>query len=550
MLKTCSVNKIPFNFLISTLKKQTPVSLLVTAFLLLICPGMQIQNLLQGYYDYSVRGLLYPFHYTFPSVAIIIFAVSLLAMLILLLSNFGFLYSKKAGDMYHSLPVSKNQLFVIRTAASFIGAFFTMFLSFAFLLIMNFLPFVQGITLKECGEYFLAMTVFLLLCTSFTSLFAVISSSFFNFIVALGSVSVSLPLIVAMVYYWLEQGYGIVVSRLNLIYTSPYLYSVVKLIAFDRKIDGMELTDFSIVSFVCSIFLTAVFVAVSLFIFKIRKTETAEQPFSFKFVNFLTVICVSVCGGVFIGTIFSLGDLDSLAFWAFSLFGALICAVAVGAIINKNFKTALNSLVLGCIAFFIVFAVFLGAKLYTAYAARFVPDFENIESITVNDDLVMLSDIDTVLEIHKTAIETRGETETSHKEIHYNYDITYVLRDGRTVRRNYSLYSNELNLKYLKSETRLAFYENPIIPQDTDISVYGDNDKDSASYRLTAEQYRALLSAYAKDIRKATPDMLSGDRIYISGRMAKNDYGTLNIYPSYENTLSYLDYLKENGVKY
>ncbi len=547
MLKTCSVKKIPFNFFLLSLKRQTPVSLLITAFLLLICPGMLVGNILAAYDDFVYTGLPYSFNHEFPSVAIIIFIVSLVAMLILVLSNFGFLYSKKAGDLYHSLPLTKNQLFIIKTAASFVGAFFTLAVSFGALVTINVLPFVKGISLKECGEYFLSMTLLLLLCTCFTALFATLSSSYFNFIVSLGSVSVALPLIVILVCYWLEQGYGIVVSRLSTIYTSPYLYAVVKLMAQERHID--DVSEFSIVSFVCCILFSLLFIGLSLFFFKKRKTETAEQPFSFKFVNVITLICVSLCGGVFIGTVFSLGELQSLSFWLFLLFGAIICAIAVGAIQNKNFKTVLKSLVLGCIAFFTVLAVFVGTKVYTAYAARFVPDFENIESITVNDDLVMLSDIDTILQIHKTAIKDIDAPTTSYAEFVYSYDIEYTLRNGRRIRRHYTLYNNALNLAYLKSETRLAFYDNPIIPDDTDVSVYSDKNEDYASYRLTDEQYRALLSAYAKDIRKASPDVFYEDRVYISGRVARDDYGTLNIYESYENTRAYIEYLKENGKK-
>lgn len=546
MSKNFSVNKIPFNFFLMSLKKQTPISLLVTVFLLLVCPGMMIGSLLDGFVEYTVSGIPYMLSHNFSSFAIIIFVVSLVAMLISILSNFGFLYSKKAGDLYHALPITKDLLLLSKTASSFASALFTMLSSYAFLFIINALPFVEGIPVKECFSYLWAMITLLLFATCFTVIFAVISSSFFNFIVSLASISVVLPLFVVLICYWLEQGYGIIVTRFSVIYTSPYLYAVLKLVAKDRAID--DITGFSLISFIFCIIFSLVFIALAVFLFRIRKTETAEQPFSFKFVNLITVISVSVCGGVFIGTIFSLGDLEDFAFWAFLLFGSLLTAVAVGAIQNKNFKTALKSLVLGCLAAFLVFAVFLGSKLYTAYAARFVPDFEDIKKISVNGDLVTLSDIDTVLNIHKKSIEN-GYISESYSGFSYSYDIKYTLRNGKTIHRNYTLRDDQLNLTYLKSETRLAFYENPIIPMDTSINVYGNDDKDGFSSVLSGEEYKTLLRAYAKDIRNATTDVFYEDCIYISGRMAKDDYGTLHIYSSYENTRKYLEYLKQNATK-
>ena len=546
MLKNFSAKKIPFNFFLLSLKKQTPISLLVTVFLLLICPGMIIGSLLDGFVEYTVSGSPYMLTHEFSSFAIAIFIVSLIAMLISVLSNFGFLYSKKAGDLYHALPLTKNQLLLTKFAASFISALFTLISSFAFLVIINALPFVEGIPLKDCFEYLWIMVSLLLFTTCFTVIFAVISSSFFNFIVSLASISVVLPLLVVLICYWLEQGYGIIVTRFSVIYTSPYLYAVLKLVAKDRAID--DITGFSLVSFIFCIIFSLVFIALAVFLFRIRKTETAEQPFSFKFVNLITVICVSVCGGVFIGTVFSLGDLNDFAFWAFLLFGSLITAVAVGAIQNKNFKTALKSLVLGCLAAFLVFAVFLGSKLYTAYAARFVPNFDDVEKITINGDLVTLSDIDTVLNIHKKSIEN-GETEYPYSAFTCSYDIKYTLKNGKRLHRSYVLCDNELNLAYLKSDTRLAFYENPKVPNDTSISVYGDDDKDGFSSVLSGEEYKTLLRAYAADIKNATADVFSEECIYISGRMAKDDYGTLRIFSSYENTRNYLEYLKQNATK-
>ena len=72
-----------------TLKKQTPLTLLVTAFALLVCPGMILRDANDDIIrDYQLT------HWNYATISFVILGMALLLTFMLLLLNFGFLFSK------------------------------------------------------------------------------------------------------------------------------------------------------------------------------------------------------------------------------------------------------------------------------------------------------------------------------------------------------------------------------------------------------------------------------------------------------------------------
>ena len=124
-----------------TLKKQTPITLLVTAFTLVFCPGAVLREVLDRM-DYVSDNLRYDLPTFFPGIIAGVFIISVALTFLLLLTNFGFLFSKRAGDMFHALPLTRNELLFTRVIAAFIGGLFTMTLAYGSLAAMSLLPMV------------------------------------------------------------------------------------------------------------------------------------------------------------------------------------------------------------------------------------------------------------------------------------------------------------------------------------------------------------------------------------------------------------------------
>ena len=117
ILKTSSNKLNPaINFFKTSLKKQSGFVLLSLVISLLICPGVILKNISDNTINIT-KDNTYEMQWLVDGFTTGIFVFSLAVMLLLLFVNFGFLYSKKASDVFHSLPLTRNELLITRFSA-------------------------------------------------------------------------------------------------------------------------------------------------------------------------------------------------------------------------------------------------------------------------------------------------------------------------------------------------------------------------------------------------------------------------------------------------
>ncbi len=526
------------NFFTFTLKKQTPLTLLVTAFGLLICPGVLINSIFDAY-DYTKPNM----NDYFEGFAIAIFIIALGLMALLTVTNFSFLYSKKSGDVFHALPLTRNELVLTRMVASFVGALFTTTACFSGLCIINFLPTVYGVDAGTVAATFGAMVIMLFMCTVFTTIFAVCSGGIFDFIIAVGAVNLGIPAIYAIFLNFLENSsYGVVWNNGGsaYTYTTPYLYAGLKVFEIpDQGIDeiakyfwknGAPLNWFTVIE---TIVFTAVCLIALLKLFSIRRSETAGEAYSFKFMPHIISLLVSIVGGYLLAYIFTGRSFTSADFWLFFIIGAALCSVTAGAIFNRGFKTVRVSLIRGAIAVGLTIALCIGFLFYSDYEENYVPEKARIESISVgyNEDVVFTDNFDIILDIHKAALEDMHSNSLySDDEIKDIYEIpskytladsinnihfSYKMKNGKEItRRYYNLVAGKLDplfIKYMQSDEYIARYlnfegiETMVEISYTDYDEIIDYDKNYKSQytAITPSTTVVLMNAYAKELKNA-----------------------------------------------
>lgn len=430
-------NKRRFNFFTFTLKKQTPLTLLVTAFSLLFCPGTLLNQILEkiARYEAIFSGEKPEMDDYFIGYAIAIFLIGVGLMILLTITNFGFLYSKKAGDVFHALPLKRSELLTVRMLSSFIGAAFTMSVSYISLIIVNAMPNVIPIDAATLFATYGAMLAGLIMLTVFTTVFAISSGGVFDFIIAIGGINVALPLIYLVFMNFLENNsYGVVYSNFEsqLIYTTPFAFTAMTVIELaENGVVGVKeyfLDPRSYVN-VITVVIYIVFTALCIFavykLFKIRRSETAGESYSFGFIPHIISVLVSIVGGYALGYIFTGYSFADLGFWLFFIVGIILCSITAGAIFSRGFKTVKVSMIRGGIAVGISLILCVSLIFVSGHAENYIPKAEDIKKITVgyNEQVEFTENYDIVLDIHKEIL-GKTDSDPSSNDL-YDEDIKY-----------------------------------------------------------------------------------------------------------------------------
>ncbi len=571
-LKTYSNKLNPaINFFKTSLKKQSGFVLLSLVISLLFCPGVILKNISDNYYNiakddtYELQGLLDSFT-TFT------FIISLAVMLLLLFVNFSFLYSKKSSDVFHSLPLTRNELLLTRFSASFIGAALPLTASFLGLLIVASLPFVVGATILTVIKAYLLALLQLLMCGCFMLIFIVSAGAIFDMIISFAAVNIGFPVLAFIIRNWISSlAEGVEMSEKYIFYTSPLLYSAynMPLISRDESYNVIggssvyftdKLTVFSIIALFV---LTAIFGYIAIALFRRRKSETAGEAYSFKFMPILITILISIGGGLIVSAIFEGVHPDSVGYWTFFCIGAAVAAVAAGAIMTRGFKHIKASLIKGGIAVGIMVALCLGTLFIGNSIVDFVPNENRIKYIKVRDadyseDLVLDKNFTEVLNLHQAAVNVinntgdRGVYDENVGDFGMalrRFEITYILKSGREVERVYHLYRpiyNDYILEIIRSENYInAQLQKCNVIEDNLLSGdISDVDKNYGNITVTKEELLKLNDLYIKELKSAETSVFyeKCTRITLRGKTSGNAVRFI-IPESFTETLEYVNTL-------
>ena len=212
--RICSKTK----FFAFSLRQQTGISLLGAAFSFLICPGTVLREAV------GVRqfGYYYDLSLQIDILSIFVFLIALALGAVLQCYQHGYLFSKKSADLYCTLPLRRDSLLIIRFGASFVGAVFSMTVSFVGLAFANSLSGVHGIAFAELAKLYGLSLLLLLLCMSAVQIFVVNAGTVFNVVFSAAVVCVGLPLLCLIGYSWkASAAFGVIESYDWTQYISP-----------------------------------------------------------------------------------------------------------------------------------------------------------------------------------------------------------------------------------------------------------------------------------------------------------------------------------------
>lgn len=561
-------NKRRFNFFTFTLKKQTPLTLLVTAFSLLFCPGTLLNQILEkiARYEAIFSGEKPEMDDYFVGYAIAIFLIGVGLMILLTITNFGFLYSKKSGDVFHALPLKRSELLTMRMLSSFIGAAFTMSVSYISLVIVNAMPNVIPIDAATLFATYGAMLAGLIMLTVFTTVFAISSGGVFDFIIAIGGINVALPLIYLVFMNFLENNsYGVVYNNFEsqLIYTTPFAFTAMTVIELaENGVEGVKeffLDPRSYVN-VITVVIYIVFTALCIFavykLFKIRRSETAGESYSFGFIPHIISVLVSIVGGYALGYIFTGYSFANLGFWLFFIIGIILCSITAGAIFSRGFKTVKVSMIRGGIAVGISLILCVSLIFVSGHAENYIPKAEDIKKITVgyNEQVEFTENYDIVLDIHKEILgknEKKSATGDAYEDsIKYReyesyrivdeFDgirIHYYMKNGAIHTRQYFSLTDPvfdaLFIRYARSDEYLKQYTDfeGIVPlvevQSIDYGEKITHNEKPVYGAVEPEKAMEIITTYAEEFKNA-PDSAfyeSCDLFELFG-VSENSYST------------------------
>lgn len=560
------------SFFAFTLKRQIGITLLVTAFMLLICPGILWQQV------YGIGSGSYSLDSELSVWSVEIFLVSLLLGIILLCYNHTHLFSKKSADMYYSLPVKRDTMLLVRFGASVVGAVFAMTASFSGLTLINFMPYVRGIDLVQMLKLYALCLMLLLLCMSTVLIFIVNSGSVFHFIFSILVVCVGIPLICLIGFGWYDNAaQGVATNEMWLRYVSPFVYAVGCLVGQEEGLrQGKVLID--AVTLFISVGGTLLFAALSFLMNHRRKTEKAGDSFVYSAMPVLIAVIASALGGYLVGAIFQLDwGAHDLSFWFFFTVGAALVAVAVGAIVSKGFRKIWRWFICAAVATVLMLSVFLVSDQMGDKAFRKIPQADEIQSVTLqgtycSPTVRLTEDLELVTKLHahmiaiksgekepyefvesftkEDGITIAGSTYITTELLSSDFSFTYELKNGKTVSRTYWIRDYEglcMLLDIVQTEEYAAAWENDLNMTGLDklhLNYYNHAAEESDVTLVTQEQAKELLRTYGRDLQMAEDAALLYDGEMITFELAgRNGHLYLAVHPEFFNTLALLEEL-------
>lgn len=512
--KASSINFHPsFRLYGYSVKRTAGLTLLMTVFMLLFCPGyvlMRINNRL----SLQSSGI-FNFDNIAPTVISAVTVITCAAAVLYLFINFSFLYSRSSSDFFHSLPFKRTGLLASRFFASIVPILLPMALSYAAMCGILALDYVEG-SIRPILTGFAYNILILFMCAAFTMIFIVCAGSIFDLIISFVTFNIGIIIIqfinssLCQEYLW---GYPWETEYKLLMSSTPFYYALVG--SFSLINGETDYVDSYAVFTLKLILITLLSLVAAFLLYKRRKSEKSGVSYAYKFIYIVCALIIGVVGAYLIGVLFSDGEINPI-FWTFAVVGGLLTAVTFGAINDRGFKTVKKSLIIGgcsvvCLA---VTALTLWSGFF-GYSTR-IPSADKVisASVSFSGNNVEFADPDLVFKLHGAIAENGAETEE------YQYvSVSYSLKNGDNFKRAFYVdlgdYLDTLLEIYKSDENRESIRErfDSFTENNLAISVYSDENSVEGLYLTPAELTR-LKEAYLTDISGATADSITGGLYY------------------------------------
>ena len=495
-----------------------------------------------------------------------VFFTALAASLPLILSVtlLGYMHDRRAVDVYHSLPLTRQELFL----SSSIAAALIMWvpLAAAFALTGAIAALVPGMSLlfvlKDLFFWAAAMlAVYALAAFCATQVGTVQDQLLFTLVVSasLSGVGVLLNVIAQDHLY----GYTVSDSFFNLIYRlCPFSLMIGRYLA-----GTAPYYHDSNVGAIVWLLVSVLLLLASARLYAKRKSEQAEVlgnigPLQL-YVRLIGTIVGGICAGFLIGNLLDVSSSSRLLLPCIAA-GALLVYPIGDAVLARRVRPVKKILPVW-LASVAAAAAICACVVFdpTGYVER-IPDPAQIESVEVNgfetryasqsergDELTLREpeSVAAVLAAHRAQVENRD-----YYDGHFygmNLNLTYHLRNGRTMQRSYGLLAPETLevLRGLETNDEVLLQTAAIYSMKaeriTRVTVIDSVDGAAAEPKLSAEQTAALLEALRADLlAQPQSDLEAGEPVAVVRLQTVYDRPMAQkaTMPEEPDGVSYIDY--------
>ncbi len=394
--------------------------------------------------------------------------VTIVGAFICAVSGFGYLFSKKKVDFFHSLPVKRETLFVVRYINGiliYLVPYLAMMLvSFVIIAVSgNFKTVVFSIAFKGLAVHLLGyLTIYttLILCVTFVGNIVV----FF----AVSGWTFGITLVTVLIYSWFEEKFFDTFSYMGDLYTER-IHALRFLCPGYFYVKAVEHATVSLL--LQQLAFTAVVAVITLLVYRARPSDGAGKAISFPILKPVIRISVELLAGALIGMLFFEMADNSRRFPGWMLFGIVLGVVLSHMLIQSIFHFDVRKCfaeklsMVACIAFTAVFALVMrydvfGYDMYLPKAKRIESVAIDLQSLDNRRDSIYydngkivwfdevaemeLTDIATVYPYLEVLVEDSAiYADRLDSAMAYSYndflsvEVAYRLKNGKTVQRRY-----------------------------------------------------------------------------------------------------------------
>ncbi|MDF2566861.1 MAG: putative rane protein, partial [Oscillospiraceae bacterium] len=568
--------------------------------------GLMIMNFVIGFVTSGLFFIIRVFQddsmYRFQSVSpmpmliLSLIATSVFAVLIPLMVN-SYLFNKRAIDVYHSIPISRKNLFLSNYLAGYTVLMIPVLLNLLICLSsmpylvnqteMSYDSFFEIVKVFICGLTFVYSVVIFIMVNCGTTFETLAYTAMFNIAPILFVISI----MSACAKIYLGMGDYAQTTYDILPFISPVLAMGIFGINgnYDSTAHGFFYLDRLSLICVCSLVWSAIFIIGGTVLYKKRKSESAGSPFAFKTLyNILSVLGGAAVGvGISSSKVFGYNQAVINIMIGF-VFG-VIAYLVLEAIAHRGFKGILKSLIKAGIVSAIL-GIFFGASYLTegfGYSKR-VPEISKIESVDLkyngfelpqygygspSKDLIINfkqeQNIKIILDIHKNAItnakygDSNNYYNPEEDNVQYvNLEIDYKLKNGLTQKRYYNYISNE-NVQKVNDlrnteeygAQRYSFMKNMKNPISIQMSVESVNNLkvtyDPAQWSFTTEEKKKLFEAITEDVNSISSEQINRPKsacVAVLKLYSSKDSMTQERVYIYQNYTKSCNILKNKGI--
>lgn len=532
--------------------------------------------------------------------------VAIVGAVICAMSGFAYLHSRKQMDFYHSLPVKRETLFLVR----FLNGIFIYAVPYLIGLLYTYLLcIIYGVMTTEilaCSLFFFLIHLMGYLIMYLVGILAMmLTGKLLLGFLGLAVLNVYVPAMVGLFEVlkssFFITNYGTGADFQEIMMGTRWLSPASYYICLIMKLDNETVNFF--LEFVCFLLLAAVLFGINLWLYKLRASEKADTAMAFKITEPIVRIMITIPVGTLAGVLFLMLQYDngrsSSVLWLVfgSVLGAVLCHGVIEALYSGDIRKCLAHK--GQLLLSVAVTVFLPlAFLYDFFGYdTYLPKKNEIASVAlVNRDLrfegsyydengwnsslryaldnMELTDIDAVYElaefltseVEKNRMQSLfngsyiSGMETGGKVSYTDFVIQYTLKNGSQVSRYYECnYYSVLDLLeriYNNEEYKTAV--NPVFGllkygyTPTGITCYaptnGTTVKLVKNCQAILETYRDELLAMDFDELKnsCAIGQLEVDFEVGNGTDTYEGSSILLVYPSMTKTLALL---KEQGYR-